>query len=232
MDTFAVEQEGSLLSKGNEVIVPASGETAEDIADASSVRRSGIFFGGDLNVVAPVSKLDPDYTALAITYSKPHHDLAKRAQGKSVVHVHGNDIAEVEVSYPSESEQKRYLRSFLISIPSSPFASTSMGSAPPKDPMITEIARCLEVNPSSLKSDWGSDTNDAIHMLFELEEAFCLEPIKVGETVMLALPEDLGSEDQEALAKALRHWYRNNRNLKDDELTRDEYVAWKDSFKA
>ena len=107
VDTFAVEQDGSLLSKGNEVIVPASGETAEDIAVASSVRRSGIIFGGDLNVVTPVSKLDPDYIALAITYSKAHDDLAKRAQGKSVVHVHGNDIAEVEVSYPSESEQRR-----------------------------------------------------------------------------------------------------------------------------
>ena len=107
MDTFAVEQEGSLLSKGNEVIVPASGETAEDIAVASSVRRSGIIFGGDLNVVTPASRLDPDYTALAITYSKAHDDLARRAQGKSVVHVHGNDIAEVEISYPSESEQKR-----------------------------------------------------------------------------------------------------------------------------
>ena len=107
VDTFAVEQDGSLLSKGNEVIVPASGETAEDIAVASSVRRSGIILGGDLNVVTPVSKLDPDYIALAITYSKAHDDLAKRAQGKSVVHVHGNDIAEVEVSYPSESEQRR-----------------------------------------------------------------------------------------------------------------------------
>ena len=107
VDTFAVEQEESLLSKGNEVIVPASGETAEDIAVASSVRRSGIIFGGDLNVVTPVSKLDPDYIALAITHSKAHDDLAKRAQGKSVVHVHGNDIAEVEIPYPSESEQKR-----------------------------------------------------------------------------------------------------------------------------
>lgn len=107
VDTFTVEQDGSILSKGNEVIVPASGETAEDIAIASSVRRSGIILGGDLNVVTPTGKLDPDYTALAITYSKAHDDLAKRAQGKSVVHVHGNDIAEVEISYPSESEQKR-----------------------------------------------------------------------------------------------------------------------------
>ena len=106
------------------------------------------------------------------------------------------------------------------------------GERTPKEPMITEIASCLEVNPSSLKSDCGNDANDAVHMLFELEEAFCLEPIKIGDTVVLTLPEDLGSEDQEALAKAFRHWYRNNRNLKDGELRRDEYVAWRDSFKA
>ena len=107
VNTFTVEQDGSILSRGNEVIVPASGETAEDIAVASSVRRSGIILGGDLNVVTSTGRLDPDYTALAITYSKAHDDLARRAQGKSVVHVHGNDIAEVEISYPSESEQKR-----------------------------------------------------------------------------------------------------------------------------
>lgn len=102
----------------------------------------------------------------------------------------------------------------------------------PKEPMATEIARCLEVNLSSLKSDWGNDANDAIHMLFEQEEAFCLEPIKVGDTVVLALPEDMDNEGQEALPGALHHWHRNNRDPKDDELTRDEYVAWKDSFKA
>ena len=60
-----------------------------------------------MNVVTLVNKLDSDYIALAITYSKAHDDLAKRAQGKSVVHVHGSDIAEVEIPYPSESEQKR-----------------------------------------------------------------------------------------------------------------------------
>ena len=68
------------------------------------------------------------------------------------------------------------------------------GERTPKDPMIAEIARCLEVNPSSLKSDWGSDANDAIHILFELEEAFCLEPIKVGGTVVLALPESFEND--------------------------------------
>ena len=106
VDTFAVEHEDSLFSRGNEVIVPASGETAEDIAIASSVRRSGVMLGGDLNVVIPSSELDPDYVALGITYGRAHDDLAKRAQGKSVVHIHNDDIAEVDFPYPAIREQR------------------------------------------------------------------------------------------------------------------------------
>ncbi len=106
VDTFAIEQEGSLCSKGNEVIVPASGETADDIAVAASVRRSGVILGGDLNVITPGDGLDPDYVALAITYGKAHGELAKRAQGKSVVHIHGDDIADIEFAYPTLSEQR------------------------------------------------------------------------------------------------------------------------------
>ena len=106
------------------------------------------------------------------------------------------------------------------------------GERMPKGQMIDEIARCLEVNPSTLKADWGSDANDAIHVLFELEEEFCLEPVKIGQTIVLTLPEELGTEEQEALARAMHHWYRNKRDLRDDELTHAEYVAWKDSFGA
>ncbi len=87
------------------MVVPASGETAEDIAIASSVRRSGIIFGGDLNVVVPCRELDPDYVALGITYGPAHADLAKRAQGKSVVHIHASDIAEAILPYPGIDEQ-------------------------------------------------------------------------------------------------------------------------------
>ena len=68
--------------------------------------------------------------------------------------------------------------------------------------------------------------------LFDLEEAFCLEPIKVGDSVVLALPDELSGEDQEALAKALRDWHRAKRGLDEGDMQRGEYVAWKDSFKA
>ena len=62
--------------------------------------------GGDLNVLTPGSELDPDYVALVVTYGKAHAELAKKAQGKSVVHIHNDDIADVDFSYPTVKEQQ------------------------------------------------------------------------------------------------------------------------------
>ena len=50
--------------------------------------------------------------------------------------------------------------------------------------------------------------------------------------MVLALPDELSGEDQEALAKALRDWHRAKRGLDEGDMQRGEYVAWKDSFKA
>ena len=53
VDTYVEAKDGSVYSKGGEVIVPASGETAEDIARAATVDKSGVILGGDLKVVSP-----------------------------------------------------------------------------------------------------------------------------------------------------------------------------------
>ena len=58
VDTFVVAKDGSVYSKGGEVIVPASGETAEDIARAATVDKPGILLGGDLNVVMPNEEIN------------------------------------------------------------------------------------------------------------------------------------------------------------------------------
>ena len=61
--------------------------------------------GGDLNVVRPSVKIDPDFLALGITYGSAHRELSKRAQGKSVVHLHGDDIAAINFAFPTKEEQ-------------------------------------------------------------------------------------------------------------------------------
>lgn len=45
VDTFVDVKQGSVYSKGGEVLIPASGETAEDIARASTVENPGGFTG-------------------------------------------------------------------------------------------------------------------------------------------------------------------------------------------
>ena len=112
VDTFAFPQNGAVYSQGNEVIVPASGETAEDVARASAVEKSGVLLGGDLNILRPFDFINPLFLALAISNGEPQKELAKKAQGKSVVHIHNTDIQEVTIAYPSRTEQDRIVSVF------------------------------------------------------------------------------------------------------------------------
>ena len=107
VDTFANLKAASILSEGDEIIMPASGETPEDIACASAVMAKDIILGGDLNIMHfDLTKISTPYIALVITYSKTHHDLSKCAQGKSVVHLHNGAISRATISIPSLAEQQ------------------------------------------------------------------------------------------------------------------------------
>ena len=107
VDTFVKEKAGSVYSKGGEVIVPASGETAEDISIASVVVKPGILLGGDLNVVSPTAEYDSAFLALTISNGATHKYLSSLAQGKSVVHLHNADIQSVSAKFPTKREQEK-----------------------------------------------------------------------------------------------------------------------------
>ena len=106
VDTFVELKDKSVISQGGEVIVPASGETAEDISRASVVKNQGVIIGGDLNVIKVNSLLDPTFLALTISNGEQQKELSKRAQGKSVVHLHNSDLQEVNLIFPPLNEQK------------------------------------------------------------------------------------------------------------------------------
>jgi len=107
VDTFALENDKSIYSTGNEVIVPASGETAEDIARASAVTKPGVLLGGDLNIIYPNHEISSIFLALTISNGKPQKELSKRAQGKSVVHLRNTDLKETIILYPGKEEQSQ-----------------------------------------------------------------------------------------------------------------------------
>ena len=107
VDTFVDVQPNSVYSTGHEVIVPASGETAEDISRASFVAKSGILLGGDLNIIVPDDCINPVFLALTISNGNQQKELSKRAQGKSVVHIHNSDLENVVLLYPKYEEQEK-----------------------------------------------------------------------------------------------------------------------------
>jgi len=107
VDTFVEQKANSIYSTGEEVIVPASGETAEDIARASAVGKSGFILGGDLNIIYPIKQIDTVFLALSISNGEQQKSLSKKAQGKSVVHLHNSDLKEVSLLYPCNAEQQK-----------------------------------------------------------------------------------------------------------------------------
>lgn len=107
IDTFVIEKEGSVISKGGEVIVPASGETPEDIVRGSVVPSPNIVLGGDLNIVYPNKNINSIFLALSISNGTMWSDLYRKSQGKSVVHLRNTDLSEVDLNFPNFAEQSQ-----------------------------------------------------------------------------------------------------------------------------
>jgi len=107
VDTYVEPLHGSIYSTGREVIVPASGETAEDISIASAVRQPDVLLGGDLNVISPDDAYNPTFLALFLSRGKAKQELSRKAQGKTVVHLHGGDLSDVDVVAPALKEQQQ-----------------------------------------------------------------------------------------------------------------------------
>ena len=101
--TSAPESELFLSSK-NDVIIPASGETKEDIATASCVMLDGVALGGDINV------LRANHNGVFLSYlinGVHRRGIAKVAQGDTVVHLYPSQLAQVPVLLPEAPEQQK-----------------------------------------------------------------------------------------------------------------------------
>ena len=105
IDTYANMEKNSVISEGGEVIIPASGESAAEISRASCVTDGGVILGGDINIVKPHESLDSSFIAITLSNGSQQRELSKRAQGKSVVHLHNSDLKAVKLFYPSYEEQ-------------------------------------------------------------------------------------------------------------------------------
>lgn len=101
-----------VLSEINDVIIPASGESRIDIATASCVMKSGVGLGGDLNIIKTKSN------GVFLSYylnNSGKMEIAKMAQGISVVHLYASQLKLLKISIPSLLEQQK-IATFLSTL--------------------------------------------------------------------------------------------------------------------
>ena len=92
-------------SKANDVIIPCSGETAIDIATARCVPFDNILLGGDLNIIS-LYQYDGAFMSYQLN-GKRKYDIAKVAQGVSVVHLYGEHLKAIFTYNPCLQEQQK-----------------------------------------------------------------------------------------------------------------------------
>ena len=92
-------------SKKGDVLIPSSGETPIDISTSSCIQIDNVLLGGDINILRPIS-CDGRFLSYLINNNKKT-EIAKVAQGHSVVHLYNDNLKQVSVNIPSIQEQKR-----------------------------------------------------------------------------------------------------------------------------
>ena len=89
-------------SKSNDVLIPCSGETAEDISTSICIPYDDVLIGGDLTIIR--SQLNGAFLSNQIN-SVRKLDIARIAQGKSIVHLQADELKKINISFPTIDEQ-------------------------------------------------------------------------------------------------------------------------------
>lgn len=93
-------------SKVDDVLIPASTTTtAYDLAVASVVKEDNVLLGGDINILRKKNQeIDGAFIAYYLTHSKKT-DIARYAQGITIIHLYPKDFRHIEIAFPTIEEQ-------------------------------------------------------------------------------------------------------------------------------
>jgi len=97
-------KEQLVFSQKNDVIIPSSGETQEDIATASCILENGIALGGDINIIR--SNINGIFLSYYLNNAKKI-EIAKIAQGNTIVHLYLSQLEKLEIETPSPKEEQK-----------------------------------------------------------------------------------------------------------------------------
>ena len=104
---------GLVMSQADDVVLPASGEMPLDMASAACVRSARVALGGDINILrTPLHGL---FLAYLLRTTK-RRDIARLAQGNSVVHLYGHHLATLRFRAPAEHEEQEKIAGALAAV--------------------------------------------------------------------------------------------------------------------
>lgn len=103
-----IDNRNLVKSQANDVIIPSSGETAIDIATARYIPFSDILLGGDINIIR-LKKDNGGFLSYQLNGIRKR-DIAKVAQGVSVIHLYGESLKKLDIAICSREEQIKIAR--------------------------------------------------------------------------------------------------------------------------
>ncbi len=92
-------------SVSGDILIPASTTTgAIDLAVAASINKDNVLLGGDINILRSKVEIDSRFFAYYLTHVKKHN-LARLAQGVTIVHLYSSDFKNIKIEVPDTKEQ-------------------------------------------------------------------------------------------------------------------------------
>lgn len=106
--------EDKYYSKRGDVVIPTSGESAEEISTSTCVMKEGVILAGDLNIFRS-DVLDGRIMSYILNY-QAKNKIARIAQGKSIVHIQSKELGKIKIQYPTDNEEQEKIAELLYTV--------------------------------------------------------------------------------------------------------------------
>ena len=108
-----VNKDSMFLSKFGDVLIPSSDTTPTGLARATSIDKSDVILGGDINVLRP-KKDNGDFISYSINVKRT--ELLKRIKGTTVRHLNNSDIEDLEIRIAPNIDEQIKISKILTKI--------------------------------------------------------------------------------------------------------------------
>ena len=105
------EIKSPVYSEFGDVLIPASDTTPTGLARATSLEKSGVLLGGDINIIRPNKKITGSCLSLALNANK--NELIRLIKGTTVRHIHNAEIKDITICLSKLEEEQLQISSFF-----------------------------------------------------------------------------------------------------------------------